>query len=263
MPQLEILLRVKLRRFGKEAGEPLDYGPAMPDSSEMPNANTSATSLEFCYLRLCAGLEKPMHQRTKIRSFMDLIRSFFGMGQLSDMDRALGIITGFFWGVALFGLAALSLYVAPWRNGFSPFGFGLLVSGGSVGSGFLVGFLFGMPRESDVKNLPGDNRSPFHASTSLEQIADWLTKIIVGIGIAEFRKVIAYANRFTNYLDSLCVLPSAPRSFGIIFFFAPPGFLLGYFYARTFFLRLFSMSESPEDDRPQPTNPSADSSKVS
>lgn len=57
-------------------------------------------------------------------------------------------------------------------------------------AGFLLGFLFGIPRvlQADAARQPGkDSGLPSdeytqRVNTSLEQISDWLTKIILGLG---------------------------------------------------------------------------------
>lgn len=187
--------------------------------------------------------EWPSRSRNRYpRTPKEVFLSFIGVGDLDDLDRAIGIITGFFlFTTIVVGLPALFLlYVAPWKSWAPVVGFALLLAGGAVVSAFLLGFLFGMPRvvETQTKDQhTGSHQGVIRASANLEQIADWLTKIMVGLGIAEFPKVIAYATRFLIYVDPV---HQGSQAFGIIFFFAPPGFLLGYFYARTFFTRLFA-----------------------
>lgn len=175
-----------------------------------------------------------------MQNFRELFLSLFGIGKQNDFGRALGIITGFFFIIILIGLLALISYVASCKSGFVAIGFALLLAGGAVISNFLLGFLFGMPRVSETQHQTVGQQSEGHTNTNLEQIADWLTKIIVGIGLAEFRKVLAYTERFIAYVDSTHGLGEGRGAFVIIFYFAPLGFLLGYFYARTFFARLFA-----------------------
>jgi hypothetical protein len=66
----------------------------------------------------------------------------------------------------------------------------LLLAVGAASVGGLLGFLFGMPRG------PSDIRSPnssvgaasdlrYRPSNNLEQISDWLTKILIGVGLVE------------------------------------------------------------------------------
>ena len=179
-----------------------------------------------------------MAKRQKDVTIKDRFLSFFGIGNMTDLERAIGIITGFFFFTTIIGIGAFCLYVVPYKNGLRVLGFAFLTAGATTVAAFLVGYLFGMPRESGTVNADA-GRGRIVASTSLEQIADWLTKIIVGLGIAEFRKVIAYVGAFTDYLDRLCLLPAGIRSLPIVLYFSPLGFLVGYFYARTFFFSLF------------------------
>ncbi len=57
-------------------------------------------------------------------------------------------------------------------------------------AGFLVGFLFGIPRVLQGEDvLPGQQPEyRQRVNTNLEQISDWLTKIIVGLGLVELRQ---------------------------------------------------------------------------
>lgn len=84
----------------------------------------------------------------------------------------------------------------------------LAVSIASTMVGALLGFLFGIPRSlqqqpagpptaSDAGQQPdGKPRlaglQAFRNNTSLEEISDWLTKIIIGIGLVQFQTFIAY-----------------------------------------------------------------------
>ena len=85
-------------------------------------------------------------------------------------------------------------------NGFgslSSFTVGLLLAAASLSVGGLAGFLFGVPRSLQTPVLPpvgGDGRSQKQAdeiaaryatNTNLEQISDWLTKILVGVGLTQ------------------------------------------------------------------------------
>jgi hypothetical protein len=66
----------------------------------------------------------------------------------------------------------------------------LLIAGGAFVTGGLLGFLFGIPRaltgraEDDVESGRG-----YGANTNLEQISDWLTKILVGVGLVQITTI--------------------------------------------------------------------------
>jgi len=66
---------------------------------------------------------------------------------------------------------------------------GLFLAGASTVAGSLVGFLFGVPqyRRPDHSSTRNAN-STTTPNTNLEQISDWLTKIIVGVGLELIRK---------------------------------------------------------------------------
>jgi hypothetical protein len=55
----------------------------------------------------------------------------------------------------------------------------------SAAAGALIGFLFGIPRALTVK--ADADSSGFTDNTNLEQISDWLTKIIVGVSLVQAR----------------------------------------------------------------------------
>lgn len=61
----------------------------------------------------------------------------------------------------------------------------------SVGS--LLGFLFGMPRSAVAASTNEENDSnsalPYRPSTNLEQVSDWLTKILIGVGLVELSQI--------------------------------------------------------------------------
>lgn len=73
--------------------------------------------------------------------------------------------------------------------------------------GALLGFLFGIPRslQQDAPSMPPTVDSSqssgktklaalqaFRSNTSLEEISDWLTKIIIGIGLVQFQTFVTY-----------------------------------------------------------------------
>jgi hypothetical protein len=81
------------------------------------------------------------------------------------------------------------------------------------------GFLYGIPPDA-VKN-----KNPF-----LVQIADWLTKIIVGLGIANLGNIPAAAQKTFEYLSrSVTKDEIAPAVVGaIIIYFGILGFFIGF-----------------------------------
>ena len=130
----------------------------------------------------------------------------------------------------------------------------------SAAAGALTGFLFGIPRvlqsdhpiapedgdsEEDPPNAQtGHRRARYQVNTNLEQISDWLTKIIVGIGLVELRNVPEAIEDLANYFAR-----SAPDTgletigAAIVVFFGVLGFLLGYLATRLYLAGAFSRAD--------------------
>lgn len=73
-------------------------------------------------------------------------------------------------------------------------------SGAAFFLGTIAGFLFGIPKARSQASalatnpLPAPGRSELEAAayrdnTNLEEVSDWLTKIIIGLGLVEFRQI--------------------------------------------------------------------------
>jgi tetratricopeptide (TPR) repeat protein len=142
------------------------------------------------------------------------------------------------------------------------FGVGMLVAGAALLSGFLLGFIFAIPRVGDKKGKPATDQPqgaqasdaraqqdsvPFNAN--LVEISDWLTKIIVGVGLVELHSIPGRLGKLSYYLAP--GLQPAPCSSGascaesiaggqavglaILIFYSALGFLLGYVWTMIYF----------------------------
>jgi len=82
----------------------------------------------------------------------------------------------------------------------------------------------------------------FVPNTNLEQISDWLTKIIVGVGLVQLStlpgKLRALAGYFATAFGAEPVAPSVVLA--IQGYFGIFGFLLGYLWARLYLMKEFS-----------------------
>jgi hypothetical protein len=81
---------------------------------------------------------------------------------------------------------------------------GLLVAAASIAVGGLLGFLFGIPRmpdQSPPKAGEGEDSS-YNPSNNLEQISDWLTKILIGVGLVELKEIGAILRSIVNIVVS-------------------------------------------------------------
>ena len=137
----------------------------------------------------------------------------------------------------LVGLVSIILYAcsAGWGVAFSLIGKLTILSLASLIVGGLFGFLFGIPKTMQ-DNSAHPNTTKFIINTNLEQISDWLTKIIVGIGLIQIKNLPTYISRTHTYfqnnwgsdmlkdIGSVCIC--------VICYFLFLGFLLIYLYTR-------------------------------
>jgi hypothetical protein len=166
----------------------------------------------------------------------------------------LGInVVGFFFGFVVVGMFA---YYRDNATGYVS----LLLAGGCVLTGILVGFLFGIPRylqgragsrtdspqstqttgnaAATSPTATDDNqyRPTYGANTNLEEVSDWLTKILVGVGLTQLgnipHKVVAFGVFFSGQLGGGDF--GSRFAIAILLYFSLSGFLFGYLWTRLF-----------------------------
>lgn len=123
---------------------------------------------------------------------------------------------------------------------------GLLLSGASLLVGGALGFLFGIPRtlqpdeSSDVQSTVN-----YRANTNLEQISDWLTKMLVGVGLTQLPAIPEELRRIGKSIaPALGDTPSAPvMAVSILIFFAAAGFLFGFLWTRLYLATAFRQAD--------------------
>lgn len=119
--------------------------------------------------------------------------------------------------------------------------------------GFAVGFLFGIPRVLQ-RDTPAANGAAGgydqRVNTNLEQISDWLTKIIVGLGLVQLQQIPGFLKRVSYWaagslpLQSNAQLPQV-ASFATAFlvYFVIVGFLAGYLLTRLYLAGAFRRAD--------------------
>jgi hypothetical protein len=157
-------------------------------------------------------------------------------------------------------------------------GVGLMASSAAWLLGALVGFLFGLPRTvgglattvgsptPEVAGAPGAadvtdasaqqttmrveraiTPALMRTNTNLEEISDWLTKILVGLGLVQLGAFVSRLDRSGAALAAgLGGGPAAkPFALGLLIYGLIDGFLFGYLWTRTVAsLRLKSAEEA-------------------
>lgn len=129
--------------------------------------------------------------------------------------------------------------------------------------GGLIGFVFAIPRSRQeqpaVQPLAqaGTPRrlSDYAANTNLEQISDWLTKILVGIGLTQFNDMVS---RFRLVADALVPLlsrqldwPGSARSvvLSLMTYFMVWGFFFAYLFTRLWLPKALVRAEREEESQ--------------
>ena len=145
--------------------------------------------------------------------------------------------------VALIMMAAniagfLSILVSPWDNSLA-----CLWAMMCLATGALFGFLFGVPKITQKAGLSTTHRP----NSNIEVVSDWLTKIIVGVGLVESHKIGgALSETSADLGKSLAVRTNVPTevaaSFAqaLIIYFCVAGMIQGYLLTRMFLSRQFS-----------------------
>jgi hypothetical protein len=135
-------------------------------------------------------------------------------------------------GAAIVAVLLFALQASNWRAYFAVVAAAGAVwaAAGTIGS--IVGFVFGVPRAT-ASDDP-DMSSRYRPNTNLEQISDWLTKMLVGIGLVQIGHAGAALRDLADTLAPLLGDFESSGEFGValVLFSAGIGFIVGYLMAR-------------------------------
>jgi hypothetical protein len=115
---------------------------------------------------------------------------------------------------------------------------GVLTALASAMAGATVGLLFGMPRAGAPAPAASSGaaiQQGIRPNTNLEDVSDWLTKIIVGVGLTQLGSIPGEFQRLVDFArGALSNAPDPGPVIGaLIVTYAVTGFLLTYLFART------------------------------
>jgi hypothetical protein len=174
----------------------------------------------------------------------------------SDSERALLTLIGIIL-VGLLGTIVYALQSSHWAQFVSVAVIGMMIAGSSLLVGGLLGFLFGIPRtlqqdgpvelatntETLVENR--DQRVNYRANTNLEQISDWLTKILVGVGLTQITVIPGKLQQVAGAVASGLGNSEGSRIYAlsVILFFVISGFLFSYLWTRLFLPGAFRQAD--------------------
>lgn len=115
---------------------------------------------------------------------------------------------------------------AGWKMLFLSF----LLAAASYVCGFFLGFLFGIPKRVS------DTQTVYNLNTNLVDISDWLTKIIIGLGLVEIKTIPGYLENIGVYIQKATGGDDSVKIFSVccIVYFSIFGLYYGYNYMRLF-----------------------------
>jgi hypothetical protein len=127
-------------------------------------------------------------------------------------------------------------------------GVGFLIAVAVYFIGILIGFIFGIPRILSQESRPlavnttndmtiqeeSSQCNLYQENSNLDHISDWLTKILVGIGLIQLIQVPAALQQYSEFIKPALGDLSSSGIFGIaiLIFFSVNGFLTGYLWTR-------------------------------
>jgi hypothetical protein len=139
-----------------------------------------------------------------------------------------------------------------WQSGLQIFGEGILLGLAFAAVGGLIGFLFGIPRSDSGtpekpqggsgKDTAGESAGKAGQTTNLEQVSDWLTKIILGAGLTQIIRIPTAIRGIGDYLAAdfggHSLLPEAIAVHSVVL-----GFFTGYLITRLFLAGAFVLAD--------------------
>jgi hypothetical protein len=129
---------------------------------------------------------------------------------------------------------------------FSILGVGATVGAAAFFAGVLLGFLFGLPKTIDKS---ATSKARLATNTNLDQISDWLTKILVGIGLVQIGKLTHGVSNLGASIAPGLGGESGAKAFAValLAYSSLDGFLVGYIWTRTDLSRLFRLAAEDLD----------------
>ncbi|MEI9810307.1 MAG: pYEATS domain-containing protein [Bacteroidota bacterium] len=134
------------------------------------------------------------------------------------------------------------------------------VAGACLLAGIATGFLFGIPRAEKYRYKPDadHNINPgfYSDNTNLEEISDWLTKIIVGLTLVKFNTLLGWLNHAALSMGAT-MSGEAPCegdctgyfvfSYAIIIMYIIAGLGASYLWTRTYFMLILIVSKKEQE----------------
>jgi hypothetical protein len=155
----------------------------------------------------------------------------------------------------MLGLLAVSGF-AFGHGGWRSVAIGVILASSSLAVGGITGFLFGIPRavqSAPTATAKGIPDTEYQTNTNLEQISDWLTKIIVGLGLSQINRIPSATRDLAEYVSTAFGSPAVPSSLvaSALLYFSIMGFLAFYLWTRLLLTGEFSRADRAARQSPE------------
>lgn len=121
-----------------------------------------------------------------------------------------------------------------WYNFFTSAGFQFLIAGAASMLGAFLGFIFGIPKYVPVSDPNAKKTGAIAFSDNLVQVSDWLTKIIVGVGLTQLTNIPHYLNKIGTHVQAHSAV-QANVAIAILVYFIICGFAAGYLWTTIYY----------------------------
>lgn len=154
-------------------------------------------------------------------------------------------------GVVGAGLVGLVLHALASEHGVRALGGGLIVAATFAVGGGLLGFLFGIPKlltsgaAADPDDRSATSTAGYAPNTNLEQVSDWLTKILLGAGLTQIGSLPHRLRQLGDALAPAVGGGSGAAGFAasLAVYFTILGFLAGWLLTRLLLARALSAAD--------------------
>jgi len=156
--------------------------------------------------------------------------------------------------LAVFLIASiLTLSLLAWSVSSARFLFAeLLIGAAAISIGGLLGFLFGMPRgPANDQPSEGNGKSnrgiSYRPSNNLELVSDWLTKILIGVGLVDLKQLVGTLNALGHAVEySLKDAPAGTSvvTQGVVVAFLVLGFIASFLWTRIYYSALQTLADN-------------------
>jgi hypothetical protein len=138
-----------------------------------------------------------------------------------------------------------------WVNFFGAMGIDILIGGTAFMVGGGIGFLFGIPRVVNSQSAQQNAKTQILQNDNLLQVSDWLTKIIIGVGLTQLIKAPHHLGTLSVKISELIQLKGNASNAiviaSILVFYSSAGIATCYLWTRVYFTRLLKMENSATD----------------